>query len=103
MLAEQHIRDRAREAPTLSALASHAGVSVRTLNAAFREYRQCTPMQALRDARLAGVRADLLAARPGARVRDVAEAWGYAQLGIFAANYRRRFGESPSETLKRRA
>ena len=58
-------------------------------------------MQALRDARLAGVRADLLAARPGAR--DVAEAWGYAQLGIFAANYRRRFGESPSETLNRRA
>lgn len=41
MLAEQHIRDRAREAPTLSALASHAGVSVRTLNAAFREYRRC--------------------------------------------------------------
>ena len=102
-MAEQHIRDRAREAPTLSALASHAGVSVRTLNAAFREYRQCTPMQALRDARLTGVRADLLAARPGARVRDVAEAWGYAQLGIFAANYRRRFGESPAETLNRRA
>ena len=101
LLAEQHVREHARDAPTLSTLASQAGVSVRTLNAAFREYRQCTPMQAMRDARLAGVRADLLAARPGARVREVAEAWGYAQLGIFAANYRRRFGELPSDTLKR--
>ena len=82
-------------------LAGSAGVSVRTLNAAFREYRQCTPMQALREARLNGVRAELLSAPSGARVRGVAEAWGYANLGIFAAGYRSRFGESPSDTLRR--
>ena len=101
LLAEQYLRDHAREAPTLSELAGSAGVSVRTLNAAFREYRQCTPMQALREARLNGVRAELLAAPSGARVRGVAEAWGYANLGIFAAGYRSRFGESPSDTLRR--
>jgi AraC-like DNA-binding protein len=100
--AEQHIRDHAQEAPTLSELARSSGVSVRTLSAAFREYRHCTPMQALREARLQGVRAELLIALPGTRVRDVAAAWGYANFGLFAASYRRRFGESPSETLGHR-
>ncbi len=101
LLAEQHIRDHAREAPTLSELARSAGVSVRTLNAAFRDYRGCTPMQAMREARLNGVRGELLVALAGAKVRDVAEAWGYANLGMFAAAYRQRFGESPSATLGR--
>lgn len=102
LLAEQHMREQAREAPTLSALAQAAGVSVRSLNAAFRAYRGCTPMQCLRDIRLQGVRAELLLADAGTKVRDVAEAWGYASLGMFAASYRQRFGESPSVTLQRR-
>ena len=102
LLAEQHMREHAHEAPTLSELAQHAGVSVRTLSAAFREYRYCTPMQALREMRLQGVRAELLVAVPGAKVRDVAAAWGYANFGLFAASYRSRFGEAPSVTLGRR-
>ena len=39
---------------------------------------------------------------PGSRVGDVASEWGYANLGLFAAAYRRRFGEAPSTTLRRR-
>lgn len=102
LLAEQHIRDHAHLAPTLGELARAAGVSVRTLNGAFRTYRGCTPMQALREARLQGVRSELLVAPPGTQVRDIAAAWGYAHLGLFAAAYRQRFGESPSATLGRR-
>lgn len=101
LLAEQFMQEHAIEAPTLSELASSACVSVRTLNAAFREYRGCTPMQALREIRLNGVRAELLVATEHTKVRDVAEAWGYANLGMFAAAYRKRFGESPSATLAR--
>lgn len=101
LLAEEHMRDHGHDAPTLSELARSAGVSVRTLNAAFREYRGCTPMQALRETRLNGVRGELLVALAGTKVRDVAEAWGYANLGMFAAAYRQRFGESPSATLRR--
>lgn len=101
LLAEQFMRDHARQAPTLSELAQSAGVSVRTLNAAFRTYRGATPMQALRKVRLNGVRAELLVAGAHTRVRDVAEAWGYANLGMFAASYRHRFGEPPSATLTR--
>lgn len=102
LAAEAHIRDHGRLAPTLSELAAAAGVSVRTLNAAFREFRGCTPMQALRDARLAGARAELLVVPAGTTVRDVAAGWGYANFGLFAAAYRRRFGEAPSTTLHRR-
>lgn len=102
LAAEQHIREHACEAPTLSELASAAGVSVRTLNAAFRKFRDCTPMQALREARLNGVRAELLNAPVGATVRDIAAGWGYANFGLFAAVYRRRFSEFPAATLARR-
>lgn len=99
LAAERVIRERAREAPTLADLASAAAVSVRTLNAAFRRYRDGTPMQALREQRLQGVRAELLMAPAGTTVADVARAWGYTHLGLFAASYRRRFGELPAATL----
>ncbi len=102
LAAEQHIREHGRQAPTLGELAGAAGISVRTLNAAFREFRGCTPMQALREARLNGVRAELLVARAGSTVREVAAGWGYANFGLFAAAYRERFEEPPSATLQRR-
>jgi AraC-like DNA-binding protein len=34
-------------------------------------------------------------------VTEIAVQWGFLQLGSFAARYRERFGESPSQTLKR--
>ncbi|WP_310451145.1 helix-turn-helix transcriptional regulator [Sulfuritalea sp.] len=102
LAAERYMRENAQAAPTLSELASVARVSVRTLSAAFREYRGCTPMAALREQRLQSVRGELLLAGPGATVRAVAELWGYANFGLFAANYKKRFGELPSATLSRR-
>ena len=102
LVAERHIRTHAQLAPTLSELAREAGVSVRTLNSAFREYRSCTPMAALRERRLQGVRGELLLAAEGATVRSAAEAWGYANFGLFASAYRQRFGELPSATLRSR-
>ncbi|MFV2073945.1 MAG: helix-turn-helix domain-containing protein, partial [Thermoanaerobaculales bacterium] len=34
-------------------------------------------------------------------VTDVANSWGFWHMGQFAADYRRQFGELPSETLRR--
>lgn len=99
--AEQYLRDHARSAPTLSRVAAAVGVSVRSLSGAFRQFRGASPMAFLREERLQGVRRDLLAAADGATVASVAEQWGYANLGAFAAAYRRRFGENPSATLRR--
>lgn len=101
VLAERHLREHARSAPTLTELAQAAGVSVRTLGQAFRAHRGCTPMQALREARLHGVHAELLTAAPGSTtVRDIATGWGYAHMGLFAAAYKRRFGQGPAQTLQ---
>lgn len=102
LMAEKFIDEHARLAPTLSELAMAAGVSVRTLSQAFREYRGLTPIEALREKRLQGVRAELLLASPGATVRAVADAWGFVNMGMFAGLYKRRFGETPSETLRRK-
>lgn len=101
LAAERHIREHARHAPTQGELAAVAGVSVRSLSQAFREYRGCTPMEALREQRLQGVRAELLLAQPGATVRSVAAGWGFAHFGHFARLFRQRFGELPATSLRR--
>lgn len=101
LLAEKYIDDHAHLSPTLSELAAVAGVSVRTLSQAFREYRSTTAMAAVRERRLHGVRAELLLAGPGSTVRTIAESWGFVNMGLFAGLYRRRFGEAPSDTLRR--
>lgn len=44
---------------------------------------------------------DLLGARAGSSVTSIALDWGFDHLGRFAASYKKRFGETPRETLKR--
>ena len=57
-------------------------------------------MRYLQQCRLERARADLLDAR--ASVTETAYRWGFGNLGDFAARYRERFGEKPSETLRQR-
>ncbi len=99
--AEDYIRQHAEEAPTLTAIAGAIGVGVRSLNRAFHEFRGYTPMDFLREERMRGVRAALMVAPGGSTVACVASMWGYSNLGLFAVNYKRKFGESPSQTLRR--
>jgi AraC-like DNA-binding protein len=56
----------------------------------------------LRSRRLELVRAELGGTgRRGGTVAEVATLAGFAHLGRFARDYQRRFGELPSETLRR--
>jgi AraC-like DNA-binding protein len=100
--AVRYIDENAHELPTVSEVAFSAGVSVRALAGAFRRYLDTSPRDYLREQRLQGVRRDLLAHR-STTVVEAAGAWGYINMGVFAAAYRNRFGENPSETLKRAA
>ncbi|MFI7601536.1 AraC family transcriptional regulator [Actinoplanes sp. NPDC049681] len=87
---------------TVAGLAQVAGVSVRTLQAGFRRYLGCTPMTYVRDVRLARAHDDLCAADPGlTTVTAVAQRWGFAHMGRFAAAYQARFHGTPSDTLRR--
>lgn len=86
---------------TVADLAVAAGVSVRTLQAAFRRYVGCTPMVYLRQVRLARAHDDLRAADPcTTSVAEVAYRWGFLHLGRFAAAYRARYHSTPSRALQ---
>ena len=85
-----------------SELARAAGVSIRTVSRGFQERHGMGPMAWLRVRRLEAARSELRAAVPGeVTVTEVALRYGFENPGRFAAEYRRRFGESPSETLRR--
>jgi AraC-like DNA-binding protein len=84
-------------------IAEAVGVGVRQLQAICQDQWGLTPTQLLRGVRLDHARAALTMALPGPRtVTDVAEAAGYLHMSRFAAHYRQRFGETPTETLRRR-
>ncbi|MGQ4615645.1 AraC-like ligand-binding domain-containing protein [Nocardia sp. R7R-8] len=88
---------------TIEELATDAGVTVRALQKGFHDLLGCSPMAYLREIRLNRAREALTDADPasGANVTDIALAWGFMHLGRFSVEYRRRFGESPSQTLRR--
>jgi AraC-like DNA-binding protein len=85
----------------LDALARVAGVPPRTLETHFLRFLGTTPMGWIRQARLTHARRTLLASEGQVTVSRVAIDCGFSQLGRFAAQYCRRFGELPSETLRR--
>lgn len=99
--AEQLMEARAQEAPTIGEVARQVGVSARTLSEGFQRFRGIRPRDFLRDRRLDGLRAALLAAGPVETVTSVAALWGYVNFGAMAGQYRARFGELPSATLAR--
>jgi len=99
---EEFIHTHAGDAIALDDMAAVAGVSARTLFKGFREFRGTGPKAYLKSVRLDRVRAELAeAALQGRSVTDVATRWGFTHLGNFARDYRRRFGEPPSATLRR--
>ncbi len=84
-------------------IARHAGVSPRTLEAAFKRGGEVTPLAYARRCRLQAVHEALRLARHEGRlinVTDVAMAYGFVHMGRFAAQYREQFGCSPSETIR---
>lgn len=99
-LARSHILERRDMPVTVADLCVEAGVSRRTLQYSFQEVLGVSPVQYLRAVRLNGVRRELKRAGPGERVGDVAARWGFWHLSQFSADYRRMFGELPSETRR---
>lgn len=97
------IESEPERAFTVASLATHAGVSERSLHEAFRRQLGTSPMSYLRRRRLQLAHDELLRVDPaaGVTVTDVALRYGFTHTGRFAAAYRRHFGESPSTTLRR--
>ncbi|RTR06902.1 AraC family transcriptional regulator [Halomonas nitroreducens] len=98
---EEYIEAHAEEPLTPALLAEVAGVSLRTLYAGFRDFRQQSPMEYLRLVRLQRVRTALQTDDGNASVTETAMRWGFAHMGRFSQRYRQVFGETPSETRRR--
>ena len=100
-LIEEFLEAHATQPIDMQIIARETGHSVSSIYRAFRRYRDYTPMEFLKRIRMRLVRQQLLQAYPGSSVTSIALDCGFAHLGRFAVEYKRYFGESPSETIKR--
>lgn len=83
----------------VGAICRDIGCDWKTLERAFLTANGVPPKRFLTLARLSMARRTLLRASPDASVTRVALNCGIHHLGRFSAEYRRVFGEAPSETL----
>ena len=96
--ADRFILDHLGEAFTVSQLAIHCGVSWRTMEKAFVNFRGMTPVAHVRNVRLDHARQVL--SENGATVADVAARCGFRSSTTFALEYRKRFGLPPSHARR---
>ncbi len=96
------LADHADDAICVQDVAASFDVPARELRSACREVAGQSLDELLRIHRLNLAHRDLVLARDRpARVTDIAMDHGFVHLGRFAEQYRRFFGETPSQTLRR--
>lgn len=92
----EHISEPVR----LGAVARHCGMSLRNMQAGFHRDLGVAPGMWLRARRLECAHHALVSALPGSiSVTDVALQCGFFHFGDFAARFKARFGEKPSDAL----
>ena len=101
-LAREYIHARLSEPLPLSELCRHSGLKVRTLETGFQEVTGLSPVAYIRSLRLNAVRRTLhdVSARQRS-ISDIALDNGFWHLSQFATDYRKLFGETPTNTRRR--
>ena len=92
-----------QEPLSLSTLERASNYSRRTLQYAFHEHCGCSPMQWIRQQRLARAHQRLLHPQPGDTVTAISAACGYRSLSRFNVDYKRAYGAKPSTVLRQGA
>ncbi|MFI5371707.1 MAG: helix-turn-helix domain-containing protein [Candidatus Eisenbacteria bacterium] len=101
--ADDVLRARLKEPVYVAELCHELEIPERTLRRAFERTFAISPIRYLKMRRLGLVHRALREADPARTlVSDLAARHGFWELGRFAGEYRRLFGEKPSETLRRR-
>ncbi len=99
--AEEFIAANLSDSPSLDKIARVADVNVSTLTRSFRRKYGVSTKAFMKQRRLEAARGSLLAARrEGGTVTEIAMQYGFFHLSQFAQDYRKSFGERPSETLR---
>lgn len=99
---EEALRERPEDMLSLAAICAAVGVPQRTLSLACQDVLGQSAVHYARDRRLHLVHQRLRVSDPAStQVTDIAMHYGFWELGRFASAYRLRFGELPSQTLRR--
>jgi transcriptional regulator GlxA family with amidase domain len=96
--ADRFIAKHLVEALPIARVAGHCGVSWRTLQKAFTDFRGLTPVAHVRNMRLDEAHRAL--DRDDASIAEVAASVGFHSPTTFALEYRKRFGVAPSRTRR---
>ena len=100
--AEAFIQEHLRESILLSDLCRAAGAPERSLRHGFGELYGISPMAYLRAVRMHAAREQLHRTECERLISEVALGCGFTHFGRFSVDYRRAFGETPSQTRNRR-
>lgn len=74
--------------------------SQRSLQYQFKQHFNCSPRSYFQSMKLDALHRDLIIADHNSSVTELAMKWGFYHNGRLAEQYRRRFGELPSKTLR---
>lgn len=95
-----HIRANLDQPLRLSDLEARSHYSSRALHYAFRQRLDCTPRQWIRQQRLERAMEQLQQGDRQPSIRAIAWACGYRHMGLFSADFKRRFGCTPSQARR---
>ncbi|PLC49468.1 hypothetical protein CR159_12750 [Pollutimonas subterranea] len=96
--AQAYMLEHLGEHLPVAMIASHCGLSVRRLQALFKDECAQSPLQWLRIQRLQAVRQALSLAGDARKVSETAARFGFTHLGEFSRAYHQAFGETPQQT-----
>lgn len=99
-LVEEYLVAHAEEAVNIGALAKETGYSFSAIYKGFQQFRGYTPLNFLKRTRLVNLRKRLLEAPPNVTLTKLATDLGFTHLGRLSADYKKQFGELPSDTLR---
>jgi AraC-like DNA-binding protein len=97
----QFIEANLHEQISFSAMLEAAGVSARAFYAGFNRFVGMPPQTYIKNLRLDRAQEELAACDGRSTVAEIAMRWHFNHLGRFSSEYRKKFGESPRDTLRR--
>jgi AraC-like DNA-binding protein len=94
----EYLKVNARHEIDIDDIEELSGVSISKLYSDFKRYIGMPPTAYLKRLRLEGVRADTMKCMGEENISTLAFSWGFNHLGRFSTEYRKMFGETPSQT-----
>lgn len=94
-----YIEKHVKEDIELETLSQISNMSIRSIYNSFSRVFSTTPKSYVKLVKLRSLRSDLLQGHCR-NITEVALDYGFSHLGRFSSDYRKRFGELPSETMR---